>query len=1266
MGISFKSIFKAVVATAVAVAGVALAFPSLIPAGISAAATAAGISPALYFGAISGLLTGASALVSSLLAGSPPEFEVSQAIRGQLVTTRRPDEAARIVYGQTRLGGNQVFVQTTGSTNQTMYQCIAIAGHELNALVKAYANDDELVLSNQGTYYTTSYKSNGSVITLAWMPGTDTQSANPLLTGTDAANYQFKGIATLITKLEYNQDVFVNGVPNFTVVVQGKKVFDPRTDTTSYSNNAALCIYDYLTNTDYGLGADADEVDSASFITAANICDQNVDLLAGGTEKRYTINGAFSTSETPKAILQKLLTACGGKLTYVGGKWVLKVAAYSSPTITLDEDDIVSEITMQASQSRRDIFNAVKGVYSEPDFLYQPVSFPPVRNATYESEDGEVIWKDASFPFTTSFATCQRLAKIELEKARQQIAVNLSCNLKGFALQPGDTVYLNFARYGWTNKIFEVLTWEFSFTDSDSGPTPVVNLMLRETASSIYDWSEEETEIDIAPNSTLPNPWNISAPSGLQLTQIQQILSDGSTSTALLVEWVAPTSSFIKQYEVQWRRSSDYLDYGLITNAADDTQNYGLITSSADNTFDYGSIEDTPAAADPDFNSTIVQNTQFTIPNIIPNASYTVRVRAINSLDIRSEWTSTTNTPTPDTTPPGDISGVIATGGFRQVSLSWINPIAADLDVIEIYRNNTNNLAGSTKIAITRSSTYIDTGLGINVLWYYWLRPLDRTGNAGNFTSSVNATTSFIDVPDFSEEVMNLFSESGAYGIEPVASLPATGDFDGQIKFNTTEVKLYRWNANSSPPEWTDDIFSITSGSVDLASFAAGIEPVAIESSLPNPSGYTGAKIVFLTTDNKLYRYTGSAWTTSILASDLSGTLADTNFPTDLRPIELVNTLPTTGNYAGRTVFLTTDNKIYRHNGTIYTAAVATSDLSGTITDGQISDLAATKLTGQITSTQITDNSVTTAKINAGAVIAGKIASGAIEADKIASGAITADKISAGAVQAAAIASSAIEADKIAAGAITAGKIAAGAVSTTALAASAVTSDKILAGSIQGDRIAANTITGGLIAASGIITSAAQINDSVITNAKIVNAAITTAKIGDSQITTAKIADAQITNAKLGDASISTAKIQDAQITNAKIGTAAVDTLQVAGNAITIPSSAYTSGSIDIGYSTTVQQVTWTSTNAPTFVLGSFVAGGDISGTGYFSIELYVDGSLLRSDTFSVTDSEPVMVTTNYSFTPSSGSRTIYLKSSSGLSGAAVSSRSLFVIETKR
>jgi len=202
-----------------------------------------------------------------------------------------------------------------------------------------------------------------------------------------------------------------------------------------------------------------------------------------------------------------------------------------------------------------------------------------------------------------------------------------------------------------------------------------------------------------------------------------------------------------------------------------------------------------------------------------------------------------------------------------------------------------------------------------------------------------------------------LFSEAGAYGIEPVATLPETGDFDGQIKYDTTLNKLYRWDGTAA--EWSDDIFSITSGSVDEASFASGIEPVKVVAELPNPSGYTGAKIVFLTTDNKLYRYDGASWVTGIAAADIDGTLSSSNFAQDLRPVEIVSALPSSGNFQGRVVVLTTDSKLYRYTGTSWTAAVPTDDLSGTISAGQIAA-----------------NAITAGKIAADAVTAGTIASG--------------------------------------------------------------------------------------------------------------------------------------------------------------------------------------------------------------------------------------------------------------------------------------------------
>src|SRR5690606_27742676 len=127
-------------------------------------------------------------------------------------------------------------------------------------------------------------------------------------------------------------------------------------------------------------------------------------------------------------------------------------------------------------------------------------------------------------------------------------------------------------------------------------------------------------------------------------------------------------------------------------------------------------------------------------------------------------------------------------------------------------------------------------------------------------------------------------------------------------------------------------------------------------------------------------------------------------FAANIRPVELVSALPQLPNPQypqGSVVFLTTDNKLYRSTGNSWTAAVPTTDLSGTITE-----------------TQIANDAVTTPKLKAGAVTTDKLAAGAVTADKRAANSVTAGAIAAGAVKADAIDSEAIESRHIKAGSI--------------------------------------------------------------------------------------------------------------------------------------------------------------------------------------------------------------------------------------------------------
>ena len=153
-------------------------------------------------------------------------------------------------------------------------------------------------------------------------------------------------------------------------------------------------------------------------------------------------------------------------------------------------------------------FNAVKAIYVDPDKDYQLVDAPPVTKTTYEAQDnGERIWKNLELPFTTSVAMAQRLAKIELERTRQQIGCVFRANLTALRIQAWDVIQVSNTRLGWTNKEFRVISWKIT---DDLG----IDLLLREEAASAWSWSAEETTVDLAPDTTLPDVWSVSPPGG--------------------------------------------------------------------------------------------------------------------------------------------------------------------------------------------------------------------------------------------------------------------------------------------------------------------------------------------------------------------------------------------------------------------------------------------------------------------------------------------------------------------------------------------------------------------------------------------------------------------------------------------------------------------------------------------------------------------------------------------------------------------------------
>jgi hypothetical protein len=120
---------------------------------------------------------------------------------------------------------------------------------------------------------------------------------------------------------------------------------------------------------------------------------------------------------------------------------------------------------------------------------------------------------------------------------------------------------------------------------------------------------------------------------------------------------------------------------------------------------------------------------------------------------------------------------------------------------VEVWASTGSDVNNAGLIAQLAAPTtyFLHGGLPNNTTYFYWLRSVDNAGNQSGYVSAGSATTSFIDVPDFTTEVTDIFNEAGLYAVPPYPSLndAPRGDATGQLMFNRKDGKLYEWDGDS-------------------------------------------------------------------------------------------------------------------------------------------------------------------------------------------------------------------------------------------------------------------------------------------------------------------------------------------------------------------------------------------------------------------------------------------------------------------------------------
>ena len=492
-------------------------------------------------------------------------------------------EPRRIIYGQNKVSGMYVIPPlTSGSTNQYLHQVLAIAAHECQSLGAVYFNETEVgtIGAVSGTI-DDGKVSTGTYANKAWIrryTGTDSQTVDYILTTAFplqwTSAHRGRGVAYIAIQFEFDQNIYKTGKPEVTMLVQGAKLYDPRLDSTqttipgsgshrvddsstwAYSTNPALCLANYLISARLGMAEDTTRIDWDLVADAADICDENVSIPGGTTQKRYTCNVVIETSETFQSNIETLVSAMNGACYYSGGKWRMFAGAWSSSQFSLSEADLVNsglEVTTAFAYNER--WNSVRGSFMDPTRNYQQVEFEPIVSSTYVTADGEQTWRDFPQMTCTSQYEAQRNAILVNRQSRNGISVVMRCGMSAWKIRPFETGTVTISELGWSSKTVRCESWRFD-------PQGFVELVLREEAST--DWSDPATGDYVVPGTiTAPSAgvYTPSPPTNLTAVGLAGFISFSWTAPS-----VVPTGATYQLWE--YTSSTPFASASLIWSGA--------------------------------------------------------------------------------------------------------------------------------------------------------------------------------------------------------------------------------------------------------------------------------------------------------------------------------------------------------------------------------------------------------------------------------------------------------------------------------------------------------------------------------------------------------------------------------------------------------------------------------------------------------------------------------------------------------------------------
>jgi hypothetical protein len=620
-----------------------------------------------------------------------------------------------VVLGRVKKAGDQFFLEERSGA---AFSGTVLAGHRIEGYVAHYLHDEEITITGTadssnviGPLHFYTYYDGGLFVyvSMAWRLGLPLETAYPALTSNFpelwTADHRGDGLATVLfayqtTPESHFANVYPNGKPEHSAVIDGALVYDPRDeeqdpedpDTWAFSTNLALLRLHHLTQPYGGRLSLTDDINLDDWIAAADVCDETVYNRTAEEESRYH-GGLWFRYDSDQIDIGRLIDEAGELVLYedADGKIGVHRGEMVAPDVRITADDIVA-IKYDANKRTATNVLAVRGRFTDPGQVYNTVD-AAIYGDPYTGDDTQrtVTIDNQAVQSHNHMARLQKLKFIRANAARVTITLHYDASGSAANIRYRRWVTVHYPSRGMDETTVEIL-----------GRPKLSLLNLTYTFDGIivpadlyaFDAATEEG----APSGSTEEPVSL----GIPVPEDFGVDIQSETVSAGQPQSFAVAS---------WTHVSDALTYEL---------EYQLADASA------------PAKSV----ISLPGDDEVRTPYLADGTEYRFRIRT-KSNGANSLWTSYVNaTTSSDSVEPGQPTDLDSSAAGYNVTVSWTNPNSPNLYRTVLYRSTTPSFGDAEQIyiaygGIAEGRTYDDNGLAA-FQYYWWVRSFNASGVASD------------------------------------------------------------------------------------------------------------------------------------------------------------------------------------------------------------------------------------------------------------------------------------------------------------------------------------------------------------------------------------------------------------------------------------------------------------------------------------------------------------------------------------------------------